>query len=139
MNKIEESFVNTFVLKNRRERSIFELNSESKRGRFLSRLCHNYVTVFDARYFCSLEELGADSTALWSRLAGLGAGSHCQVISCNQEVDGKRVALKDAITATQGFGLPSILICVPDSLAYFEGEQQNGAPPRFLLVKQRNS
>jgi hypothetical protein len=64
------------------------------------------------------------------------SGDTCHVISCNDALDGKRVPLRDAVRATLGYGLPSILICVPDSLAYFEAEQEQGPPPRYLLVKQ---
>ena len=32
-----------------------------------------------------------------------------------------------------GMGMPSIVICIPGRLAYFEAEQVYGPPPRFLL------
>jgi hypothetical protein len=136
MNPTEEAFVNAFVWKYRRERALFELSSESKRWKFLNRLCHDYEGVFDPRYLQSLPELGHDPAGLFMRLRELGAGSMCQVISSNDDVDGKQLSLKDAIQATLGFGFPSILICAPDSLAYFEAEQVQGPPPRYLLVKR---
>ena len=136
MNPIEESFVNTFVQKQRRERALFELGSESKRVRFLDRLCHTYAGVFDARYLRPLPELGHDPEVLIKRLRKLGAGSTCHVISFNEDIDGRELALEDAIRATLGFGFPSILICLPDSLAYFEAEQEKGPPPRYLLIKE---
>jgi hypothetical protein len=136
MIPIEEVFVNAFVWKNRRERALFELGSESKRGKFLDRLCHDYKGIFDTRYLQPFPELGHDPAGLLKRLKGLGAGETCHVISSNDEVDGKQLALKDAIEATLGFGFPSIIICAPDSLAYFEAEQVQGPPPRYLLVKR---
>jgi hypothetical protein len=136
MNPTVEVFVNTFVQKNRRERAIFELASKSKRGKFLARLCHKFTGVLDPNYLRPLTELGFDPAGLLKHLRKLGAGGTCHVISCNDAVDGKQIPLEDAIHATVGFGLPSILICVPDSLAYFESEQEKGPPPRDLLVKQ---
>jgi hypothetical protein len=134
LNLIEEAFVNNFVQKSRRERASFELGSESRRGRFLNRLCHDFAGVLDARYLQPLP--GAeDGISLRKRLEMLGAKRTCHVISCNEAVDGKEVLLGDALLAVIGYGLPSILICAPDSLAYFEAEQEKGAPPRFLLVK----
>jgi hypothetical protein len=138
MNPAEEAFVNTFVRKDRRERALFELGTESKRGRFLSRLCHDYAGVFDARYLrpISTPEEGA---GLLKLLRESGAGRTCHVISHNDAIDGKQLPLEDAIRATAGFGLPSILICAADSLAYFEAEQEKGPPPRYILVKNRGT
>jgi hypothetical protein len=70
------------------------------------------------------------------RLRKLGARKECHVISFKDSVDGKQMTLEDAIHATVGFGLPSILICIPDSLCYFEAEQERGAGPRYLLRKE---
>lgn len=50
MNPVEETFINTFVQKACRERALFELGSEKKRGRFLNKLCHGYSGIFDNRY-----------------------------------------------------------------------------------------
>jgi len=134
MNPIEESFVTNFVQKARRERACFELGSESRRGRFLNRLCHDFGGVFDARYLRPLVE-PEDSVSLQKHLRNLGAKKTCHVISSNEAVDGKEILLGEAIQAVMGYGLPSILICAPDSLSYFEAEQVQGPPPRFLLVK----
>lgn len=139
MNPTEEAFVNAFVWKNRRERALFELGSRLKRWRFLNRLCHDYAGVFDGRYLQPFPELGHDPAGLLKRLRGLGAGGTCHVISSNDDVDGKQIGLGDAIQATLGFGFPSILICAPDSLAYFEAEQVQGPPPRYLLVKRSST
>jgi len=138
MNLAEEAFVNTFVRVDRRERALFELGSESKRARFLNRLCHGYAGVFDARYLQPL--LGAEDGAdLLNLLRKSGAGRTCHVISHNDAVDGQQLPLEDAVRATAGFGLPSILICAPEALAYFEAEQEKGPPPRYLLVKSRGT
>jgi hypothetical protein len=126
----------TFVQKNRRERALFELASGSKRGRFIDRLCHDYAGVFDPRYLRPLPDLGHNPSGLLRRLKALGAGGTCHVISFNDEVDGKDITLEDAIRATLGLGLPSILICDPASLAYFEAEQVQGPPPKYLLSRQ---
>ena len=134
MNPIEETFVTNFVQKSRRERASFELVSESRRGRFLNRLCHDFAGVFDARYLQPLSE-PENAAGLRKLLGRLGAKKTCHVISCNDVVDGKDIPLEEAIRFVMGYGLPSILICVPDSLAYFEAEQEKGPPSRFLLVK----
>lgn len=50
MNATEEAFVNAFVWKERRGRALFELGSESKRGKFLNRLCHEFPGLLDGRH-----------------------------------------------------------------------------------------
>jgi hypothetical protein len=133
--EVEETFVNTFVLKERRERAAFELSSDSKRWKFLDRLCHEFSGVLDTRYFRPVDEIGYDPVALARRLKSLGAGDTCHVISWNDKVDGKDIPLEEAARAVMSSGFASILICVPDALAYFEAEQVKGPPPRYLLVK----
>ena len=134
MNSIEEAFVTNFVLKSRRERASFELSSESRRGRFLNRLCHDFASVFDARYLQPLLQ-PEDSLSLRKLLEKSGAKKTCYVISSHDAVDGKQIPLGDAIHVVMGYGLPSIIICAPDSLAYIEAEQVQGSPPRYLLVR----
>jgi hypothetical protein len=134
MNSIETIFVTNFVQKSRRERTVFELSSVARRGKFLNRLCHNFANIFDARYVQPILER-IDEINLRQRLEKQGAKKTAHVVSCNDSVDGKLLSLEEAIKAVLGYGLPSIIICAPDSLAYFEGEQEKGSPPRFLLVK----
>jgi len=82
MQPIEEAFVNIFVQKSRRERASFELGSETRRGRFLNRLCLDFAGMFDARYLQPLPD-AEDSVSLRKRLEKLGAKKTCHVISCN--------------------------------------------------------
>ncbi len=121
MNQTEEVFVTTFIQKRRRERAVFEL--ESRRGAFLSRLCHHFADVFDERYLQRIVKPSLNGSRLLKMLKRQGAEKTCYVISCNEAVDGRLLLLEDAIEAAMGFGLPSILICEPNSLAYFEAEQ----------------
>lgn len=46
---IEELFVNKYIVKQKRERILFELRKPSKRIDALSRFCHNYDTYLDER------------------------------------------------------------------------------------------
>ena len=134
VNHTEEVFINTFVQKNRRERALLELGSDSRRDRFLNRLCHDYAGVFDTRHLQPIPKQENEVVLLKGLWKSRGAKT-CYVISSNPDVDGRDVLLEDAMKATMGFGSPSILICRPDSLAYFEAEQVKGPPPRYLLVR----
>jgi hypothetical protein len=137
VNPKEEQFVNTFVLKNRRERSLFELGSPKKRGLFLSSrwLCHEYECLFDNRYLVVLPKSNSDPEAIERTLVANGAGKMCHVISSDDELDGKEASLYEALRICVEDPRPSILICTP-LLAYFQAEQYQGPPPRFLLRKK---
>lgn len=64
-----------------------------------------------------------------------GAGEICYSISWCEEIDGKELPLLMALEKAVGFGMPSIVSCIPGKLAYFEAEQEYGAPPRFILKR----
>ncbi len=135
MNPIEEQFVKTFVWKNRRKRCLLELGSPKRRGEFLDPLNHTCERVFDERYLVELAKPNSDPEALERLLTSNGAGKTCHVISYCEELDGKEVTLREALRLCVGYGYASVLICSP-SLAYLEGEQYQGSPPRFILRKK---
>ena len=64
-----------------------------------------------------------------------GAKEECYVLSTCEELYAKTKSLSQALEECVGSGLPSIILCIPDKLAYFEAEQEIGPPPRFLLKK----
>ncbi|WP_312475720.1 hypothetical protein [Neobacillus sp.] len=65
-----------------------------------------------------------------------GAGESCYSISSNETIDGKNLPLLTALEQAVGYGMPSIVLCIPGTLAYFEAEQDYGPPTRFLLKKK---
>ena len=61
-----------------------------------------------------------------------GAPQICHVISESSEVDGKDLPLKAAIEEVLGYGMGSVISCIPGRLAYYEGEMPSD---RFVLKK----
>jgi len=133
---IENIFVETFIVKGKRERSIFELKSKKKRRDFFSKLCHRYQEIIDMRWSIKIQTPNSDSTTIYDRLLKNGAGNSCYVMSYFQELDREKLPTKEALIQCIGHGMPSIIICTPNELAYFEGEQDSGPPPRFMLKKK---
>jgi hypothetical protein len=131
----ELHFIQAFVRRERRERAQFELLSHKKRGAFLNRLCHAYADVLDTRYLKPLSAPNSDYRAIVQTLRARQAPELCYVISSIRELDGQSVQLTTALERIVGFGLPSIVVCIPERLAYFEAEQEGGAPPRYLLER----
>lgn len=134
-SEIETRFIQAFVRRERRERARFELGSPAKRGAFLSRLCHTYHDVLDMRYLAPLADPVAAHSAILRALVERRAPRTCYVISSAAAVDGQELPLADALERVVGFGLPSIVICIPGTLGYFEAEQEYGPPPRYWLER----
>jgi hypothetical protein len=53
-------------------------------------------------------------------------------MSESSEVDGRDLPLKTAIEEVLGYGLGSVISCIPGQLAYYEGEMPSD---RFVLKK----
>ena len=137
MNREQEiTFIQSFVRRERRDRARFELLSEKKRGRFLSRLCHQYGDILDTRYLERIPQPNSDCTTILELMRQEGASTICYAISSNSELDGETLQRSEALEKAVEFGLPTILICTPGKLAYFEAEQEAGPPPRYLLKRQ---
>jgi hypothetical protein len=131
----EAGFIQAFVRRERRERAHFELLSPKKRAAFLNRLCHTYQDILDTRYLKSIPAPNSDYRAILRHLTHKHAPATCYVISTLAELDGQRVRLADALEKVVGFGLPSIVICLPGTLGYFEAEQEVGPPPQYVLER----
>ncbi len=129
----EKEFVETFVLKKKRERSIFELNSKKKRRVFFSKLCHRYADIIDSRYMKELKSQNSSPSDIFQILMKQGAGNNCYMLSYFEDLDGKSMPLTEALDNCVGRGMPSVVICDPGKLVYFEAEQESGPPPRFIL------
>ncbi len=129
---IEECIVKSYFIKNRQDRILHELNSE-KRNRAIWRLSHNYLDYLKQNCLIEISRPNSDYLEIARILKNHGAGDLCYVLSINTEIDGKHLNLLEALEKAVGFGLPSIVSCIPGKLAYFEAEQEYGAPPRYLL------
>lgn len=137
MNKEqEEIIVKSFFTKSLRERVMFELSSSKRRKDALSRLCHTYHTTLIERYMVEIPKPNSNPAEIEAILKSYGAGKSCYVISWSDELDGKHLPLRTALERAVGLGLPSIISCIPGKLAYFEAEQEYGAPPRYILKRE---
>ena len=131
----DADFIQAFVRRERRERAQVELLSPKRRGAFLNRLCHTYQNILDMRYLKSIPAPNSDYRALLRHLLQKQAPETCYVISTLAELDGQHIRLADALEKVVGLGLPSIIICLPGKLGYFEAEQEVGPPPRYMLER----
>jgi hypothetical protein len=131
----EHQFIRAFVRRERRERAQFELRSAKKRGAFISRLCHRYHDILDDRYFQPLIPPNSDYHLIFHELKRHTVPEWCYCISARADLDGRSLPLAHALACAVGYGLPTIILVIPERLCYFEAEQEYGSPPRFILER----
>ena len=111
----------------------------SKRARLLNRLCHDYESTLEWRIAQPIPAAEQTAESIASRLRKLGAERTCYVLCASEQRDGAQAPLVEVLRELVGNGLPVLLVCVPDALAYFEPEYERGAGQRFLLQRPRGA
>jgi hypothetical protein len=133
-NQLEEIIVKSFFVKRIRKRAIFELFSSQRRKDALSRLSNGREVLIE-KYMIEIPKPNSDPEYIASLLKSHGARKTCYVISWNEEIDGKYLPLETALNQAVGYGMPSLISCIPGKLAYLETEQCDGPPPRYILKR----
>lgn len=133
--QLEEIIVKSFFNKRLQDRVLFELTSTKKRKDAIGRLSHNYMDVLNDKYMMEIPKPNNNSNEIVEFLKKYGAGNTCYVISYYGDIDGKHLPLSYALEKAVGFGMPSLILCIPNKLAYLECEQVYGSPPRYILKK----
>ena len=129
MNQHESAFVESFIVKPRRERILELLASSKNRYKFTSKFDHhgrNYIVPECIRPFQPRYQHASEIEQI---LRSMGAPATCHFIGGKQ--DGEDVPLLAALREVAGYGIGTVLSCVPGKLAYFEAEIRD----RFLLVR----
>lgn len=133
--EIEMEIIKAFVNKNMQERFLFELFSTKKRKNSIGRLCHQYDKIFNKDYMIEIPKDNLNLTGIGSMLENHEINNNCYLISYDEQIDGLYLPLMQALERVVGLGMPSIISCITGKLAYFEGEQEIGVPPRFILKR----
>lgn len=135
--EMEELIVKSFFEKNVQDRVLHELFSPKKRDHALNRLCHEYQRMLKSKYMIEILPPNSDPQDIYELLIKNGAKKKCYSLSYNENIDGKKLPLLEALEHAVGFGFPSIISCIPGELAYFEAEQVYGSPPRYILKRPK--
>ncbi|MBR2672881.1 MAG: hypothetical protein IKE27_11840 [Oscillospiraceae bacterium] len=128
-NDVERYFANTFIVKNRRERLLYELNTPGKRYDGLSRFCHNAKDLLDpSRIIMEGENIERDHAFYeFSR----DHDELCYVISPDLYEDGEYLFLDDALDIAT-IGLDAMII-IGSTFAVVFDEPMKGGRDKFLL------
>ncbi len=125
--EIEETFVNTYIVKNRRERLLYELFSKNKRKNALSRFCHNSTENLIAS---KIAYAGKETLQLQNSISRI-KDEYCYVLSFEKTLDGTWCKKSDIISRIIGLGMPSIAVF--SHMAIIETEQIQGSAVKFIL------
>jgi hypothetical protein len=115
-----------FVVPQWRTRFRESLDSPKRRAKLRSQLAH--FAHLDSRFATELTH--ADLATLAATLRSKGAGDRCYLISESSDLNGREMALDDALAQLAGDAEATFVSCVPGRLAYFHDEAPE---PEYLL------
>ena len=122
MAEEEFAFIDAFVVKERRQRLRCLVASPRRRKQFLRELAH--FKWLDQRRVRTLAPSAQNPQAVAKLLRQKGAPDSCFVVSEDSRIDSKQMPLLAALEQVIGYGMGTIISCIPGKLAYFEDEDQ---------------
>ncbi|MFT6922522.1 MAG: nitrous oxide reductase [Crocinitomicaceae bacterium] len=121
-------FVNTHIVKNKRDRSLHELNK--KRASFVSKLNHQIPDLFKENRLIRINNPSLEN--IKSKLKATSKTA-CYIIS-HDELDDTIVEFDTAFNRLFGNGLGFCIVLTNGKGIYLEGEQIAGAPSRYFCL-----
>ena len=128
---IEEKFINAFVIKEKRERVLHELNSKTKRMSAARRL----FSWLDGRYVVFEGQTVTESELIAETKKYTQANKACYIISEVSD-DGKRLPLEEAVKNMLKYEMTYFIVC--DENTAIASEEYEGAAP-VKLILHRNA
>jgi hypothetical protein len=117
----EEEVVKAFILPSKRDRYLEFLKTPKKRTKFIAQLAH--FKHLNPKFAFTIPGREHNPSSLLKLLGAKGAGATCWVISENSKLDAQEMDLEMALKETIGYGMGTIISCLPGKLAYFEDEE----------------
>lgn len=135
VEETEKKFIQNFIRKERRERSLWTLNHKKKRTDFIDRFNHNWNEMIAEKDLIELNTKSDFDTykKIKSELK-LKDSDFCYVISYN-EFDGQFIELKRAFDEIQKSGFAGLIISPNGKKYYLKTEEEIGAPAKFIGTK----
>jgi hypothetical protein len=137
MNTIEETFIKTFVTRDRRESWLHRLAAPKTRIKQLHRLSHSFDRDLDHRYLYDKEHPPAHVAVKVERLLTewkkFNRHHLCHIIAFSSKRDGQLMNLEEAETDySLTFG--AVIVVIPDRLAYYHTERSNLSQQPFYIL-----
>ncbi len=133
--EIEKEFVNNFIIKNRRERLLFELKSAKKRKNAIGRFCHTSLQYLDDSKILIKGKTVTEQEI--KNIVKKNIDKEWYLISWDENFDGETYEIEKALDIIINMGMASIMIC--GDYAIVIEEQENGAPNKYILYNSSNN
>ena len=125
----EAYFVKQFIVRSRRDRLLYELQSRRKRRDGIGRFCHDTENLIDNS---KLIVSGSHLTAYdFEKCLG---NRKCYVIAYHAELDGLSCYLREALEKVLDNGMAAVII--GEDFAIIETEQEQGSAVKYLLKEK---
>jgi hypothetical protein len=116
--EIEKALVKAFIIPVRRSRYLSMLEIRGGRDKWRRQLAD--FAHWDQRFLHPIEK--GDTKRTCKLLRDADAPEQCYVLSEWDQLDGKEMKLGEALSACVGYGMGTVLSCVPGRLAFYEAE-----------------
>jgi len=116
--ELESKVIRRFVVKDKRDRYLNFISKEKNRDKFTFELAH--FKDLDFRLF---EEVNGDERKMINdKIKVLSKVVDCYLISEDQELDGKRLGVDEALRETIGHGMGTLVVFGDAEIVFYEGE-----------------
>ena len=129
----EKNFVRSFILKERRDRLLYELTTPDKRYDGVSRFCHQAEDFLD-RSKIRLSGDDLERNPDFRRFIHLH-NEPCHILSSDYALNEKNVVLKDAVC--QAAASPEAVLILGSTFAVVFTEAMKGSRGKYLLCEHR--
>jgi len=130
----EKRFIQNFIKKYRRERSILVLRNKKKRCQFLDKFNHRWDEMIIES---ELHKLNSNTYDRIKYDLKFEDSDLCYLISSSEE-DGTFLDFKTEYDICQLTGLASLIVSSDGLKYYLKTEQCNGAPDEFIGIKSNH-
>lgn len=128
---IEEKFVKNFVVKDKRERILYELNSLKKRREGIRRIC---LSGYDNKFIVFQDSKLSDEELFAEAKKFIDVNKECYVIADSSD-DGKFMPFKEAFANMCEHEMSYVIICSENLVLFGEEYEVPNHPCRFILRK----
>ncbi len=135
VEKTEEVFVNSFIRKSRRDRSLWALGSKKKRSEFIDKFNHNWTDMITETNLIPLNTISDTETfAKIKSVLHFKNSELCYVIS-HTNSDGSYMNFEDAFMSCQASMFACLIINKEGTKFYLKTEQEISSPKTFIGIK----
>lgn len=124
----ETKLIAAFVLRSRRDRYREFVSDARLRHKFTHQLAH--FADFDLKYRLPLQGSKLSADSIVRELKKRHSPNTVYAISEDPRIDQKELPLNDALQQVVGYGMGTVLSCIPGQLAFVETEDE-----RFILER----